>query len=115
MRAIRHYYWPTLARGVKEYVKTCTVCQRTRVHRHRPYHALDKAGVASLGSFSTEVVRGGEGFASMKVIVRSAWPVEPENQGSEHQYVVLRIKLLYQIPTSSHASRNKNLTPPKND
>ena len=36
----RHYYWPTLNKDVKEYVKTCTICQWTRVHRHKPYGEL---------------------------------------------------------------------------
>jgi len=36
----RHYFWEGMAAEVKEYVKTCDICQRTHVHRHRPYGAL---------------------------------------------------------------------------
>jgi len=33
----RKYWWPGIAKDVKEYTSTCGVCQRTRVQRHRPY------------------------------------------------------------------------------
>ena len=36
----RHYFWENMTPQVKAYVKTCGVCQRTRVHRHRPYGEL---------------------------------------------------------------------------
>lgn len=31
-RILRRFYWPTLFRDVTEYVKSCTLCQRTSVH-----------------------------------------------------------------------------------
>ena len=36
----RHYSWPGLAKEVAEYVKTCDICQRVKVHRHKPYGML---------------------------------------------------------------------------
>lgn len=36
----RQYYWPSLAEDVREYVKTCQVCQRIVVKRHSPYGKL---------------------------------------------------------------------------
>ena len=33
----RKYYWPKLLKDVKEYVRGCDVCQRTKAPRHRPY------------------------------------------------------------------------------
>ena len=37
----RKFYWPRLAKDVKEYVATCDVCQRVKVTRHRPYGELE--------------------------------------------------------------------------
>jgi transposase InsO family protein len=39
----RRYYWPKMNEDVVEYVKTCDICQRIKVKRHKPYgqmHAL---------------------------------------------------------------------------
>lgn len=36
----RYYNWPGVSRDVKEYVDTCAMCQRTKVHRHKPYGQL---------------------------------------------------------------------------
>lgn len=36
----RKYYWPGMRQEVKEYVRTCPVCQRTKTKRHRPYGEL---------------------------------------------------------------------------
>ena len=36
----RHYYWQSLIPDIKEYVRTCSVCQRTKVARHLPYGQL---------------------------------------------------------------------------
>ena len=36
----RHYYWDSLLSDVKEYVRTCDTCQRTKTRRHRPYGEL---------------------------------------------------------------------------
>lgn len=33
----RKYYWPSLAKDVREYVQGCGMCQRTKVVRHKPY------------------------------------------------------------------------------
>jgi hypothetical protein len=36
----RFYTWPGLATSVREYCKTCDVCQRMKVPRHKPYGLL---------------------------------------------------------------------------
>ena len=36
----RHYNWPHLPKEVKEYVATCTQCQRVKPLRHKPYGEL---------------------------------------------------------------------------
>ena len=36
----RKYYWKDVATDVQAYVKQCAVCQRTKVHRHKPYGQL---------------------------------------------------------------------------
>ena len=36
----RKYYWPACGEQVRNYVKTCDVCQRTKVPRHKPYGEL---------------------------------------------------------------------------
>jgi transposase InsO family protein len=41
----RHWYWETMARDVDEYVRSCDVCQRTKVKRHRQYGALQSLPV----------------------------------------------------------------------
>jgi hypothetical protein len=33
----RRYHWPGMGEDVAAYVKTCDVCQKTKVKRHRPY------------------------------------------------------------------------------
>jgi hypothetical protein len=37
----RKYFWHGMAKGIKKYVKTCNVCQRVAVHRHREYGMLE--------------------------------------------------------------------------
>ena len=36
----RHYFWDSMAADVRDYVRTCAVCQRTTVRRHHPYGVL---------------------------------------------------------------------------
>ncbi len=36
----RFYWWTTLLKDVEEYVRTCDVCQRMKVPRHKPYGLL---------------------------------------------------------------------------
>ena len=36
----RNYYWPHMAKDIKEYVATCTQCQRIKPLRHKPYGSL---------------------------------------------------------------------------
>ena len=37
----RKYFWHGMAASIREYVKTCDVCQRAAVHRHKEYGALE--------------------------------------------------------------------------
>ena len=37
---MRHYWWPQIARDILRYVKTCDICQRMKVPRHKPYGLL---------------------------------------------------------------------------
>jgi Integrase zinc binding domain len=36
----RRYWWPGMPKAVKEYVKSCDVCARSKADRHRPYGPL---------------------------------------------------------------------------
>ena len=36
----RKYHWPHMARDVRDYVATCTTCQRAKPTRHKPYGEL---------------------------------------------------------------------------
>lgn len=36
----RKYYWPGMERDVKNHLRTCEVCQRTKTKRHSPYGEL---------------------------------------------------------------------------
>jgi len=36
----RKYFWPKLTDDIAAYIRTCDICQRTRVHRHKPYGEL---------------------------------------------------------------------------
>ena len=37
---MRHYWWPQIAKDILRYVKTCDICQRMKVPRHKPYGLL---------------------------------------------------------------------------
>ena len=36
----RSYYWPKIREDIKQYVKNCEICQRTKTTRHAPYGLL---------------------------------------------------------------------------
>ena len=36
-RLSRNFYWPRMASDVADYVRSCSVCQRNKPRRHRPY------------------------------------------------------------------------------
>ena len=36
----RRYWWPQLRKFVEEYVRTCDVCCRSKMPRHRPFGLL---------------------------------------------------------------------------
>ena len=42
----RKFYWPACAEQVRSYVKTCDICQRTKVHRHKPFGELKSLPVS---------------------------------------------------------------------
>lgn len=37
----RHYWWPQMRSEIDAYVKTCDICQRMKVPRHKPYGQLE--------------------------------------------------------------------------
>ena len=37
----RKFYWPGLARDVREYITTCSICQNIAIPRHKPYGKLE--------------------------------------------------------------------------
>ncbi len=41
----RHYWWPNLKQYVKDYIRTCNVCNRAKPTRHKPYGLLCPLGV----------------------------------------------------------------------
>jgi len=43
----RKYYWPALEADVDYYIRTCSTCQRVKVHRHRQYGLLKPLPVPS--------------------------------------------------------------------
>lgn len=38
----RKFYWPGMRADITEYIRTCDVCQRVKVQRHKPYGAMGK-------------------------------------------------------------------------
>ena len=43
----RKYFWQSMRKDVREYVKTCPICQRTKAKRHLPYGELSSFPVPS--------------------------------------------------------------------
>ncbi len=41
----RKYYWPTLQRDVKAYIKGCDICLTSKAVRHKPYRVLQSLPV----------------------------------------------------------------------
>ena len=37
----QNYYWPKMAEEVQDYIKSCDICQREKVSRHKKYGLLD--------------------------------------------------------------------------
>ncbi|MGZ4849762.1 MAG: hypothetical protein ACXV2C_00050 [Candidatus Bathyarchaeia archaeon] len=44
----RDFIWPNLKSYVKDFVKTCSTCQRNKVARHRPYSLLSPLPIAKV-------------------------------------------------------------------
>ena len=36
----RNFWWPKLRRDVKEFIKSCDICCKAKVPRHKPYGLL---------------------------------------------------------------------------
>ena len=43
----RKYYWPTICRDVKDYVKGCDVCLALKAVRHKPYGDLQSLPIST--------------------------------------------------------------------
>ena len=43
----RNYWWPHMQSDIKEYIKTCEACQRTKVHRDKPHNPLNPNEIPS--------------------------------------------------------------------
>ena len=43
----RNYRWPDMKEEINIYVKTCEICQRTKIRRHRPYGKLESLPIPS--------------------------------------------------------------------
>jgi hypothetical protein len=43
----RKYFWHGMRKDVRDYVRTCQICQRTKVKRHLPYGALSSFPIPS--------------------------------------------------------------------
>jgi RNase H-like domain found in reverse transcriptase/Integrase zinc binding domain len=41
----RNYYWPSMRKYVKEYIRSCDVCQRSKPPRHKPHGELSSLPV----------------------------------------------------------------------
>ena len=54
MAAIRKkYYWDSMGKDIEEYCKSCPVCQRVRVHHHKPYGNLSSIAPGGVEPFTT--------------------------------------------------------------
>ncbi len=52
----RKYYWPEMLKKVTKYVRTCSDCQRVRVHHHKLYEKLASIPPGSVNSFHTMIM-----------------------------------------------------------
>jgi hypothetical protein len=51
----RHYFWHGIQRNITEHIKSCNLCQRVAVHRHREYGELELLPVPT-GPFKTIII-----------------------------------------------------------
>lgn len=72
----RNYWWPDMIKFVKEYVRSCEICQRTKSKRHKPFGDLeflpvpDEKWRSLIIDFVTDLPAAGiERFDSICVIV----------------------------------------------
>ena len=49
----KKYYWDSMLKDIAEYCKTCPVCQRVRVHHHKPYGNLSSIPPGGVEPFTT--------------------------------------------------------------
>jgi len=70
------YYWPHMRNMIKQYVKNCDICQRTKVVRHAPYglmkpnDAQDRQWKSIFMDFITDVPKSKGDDAILIVIDR---------------------------------------------
>ena len=73
-RIASNYYWPRMAKDIREYVRSCDVCQKTKHRKHPPYGLLQPLPIPSepfetiTMDFITELPNS-EGYDAILVIV----------------------------------------------
>lgn len=70
----REYTWPNLRRMSRDYIKSCTICSRAKVPRHRPYGTLKQLPIPekpwnSISMDFIEQLPASSGFTAILVIV----------------------------------------------
>ena len=70
----REYVWPNMRRFIQDYVKSCTVCARSKSTHHKPYGILQQLPIPekpwnSLSMDFIEHLPSSAGFTSILVIV----------------------------------------------
>jgi hypothetical protein len=75
----RKYYWPKLARDVKEYIRRCPACQLNKIRRHKPWGLLTPLPVPDTAwrHFSLDFV--------------TDLPVSRDAQGNEHDSILVLV------------------------
>jgi hypothetical protein len=56
----RNFFWPTMVKDIKNYCKTCDICQRTKPARHKPFGDLKQLLVPAqpMKEFSMDFITG---------------------------------------------------------
>jgi transposase InsO family protein len=70
----RDFYWPGMRKYIKNYVQSCTTCQRNKASRHKPYGLLEPLPIADSpwSSISMDFIvklPPTQGFDSIMVVV----------------------------------------------
>ena len=75
VKARRHFFWPSLSKGIKDWVTSCDSCQRVKALRQKPYGKLQPLQIP------------GRRWESIPMDLIANLPVTP--QGHEHLGPVL--------------------------